>query len=239
MAQKAKVEARVGIFVFIGLVILVYFVIHIGDIRLFSTSYNLKVFFGFANGIKVNAPVRVAGVDAGEVKRINIFFDPQNKKTRVEITFWVKKDTQIPRDSQVMINTLGLLGEKYLEIIPGSSYADLFKDGDILLGEDPVSMEEIGNLGRRIATKLEESIESINKVLKDEELRLSLKQAIGNLNQISQEMNVILDKINKGEGTIGRLIYDDNLYADLDAFVNDLKAHPWKLLFRPKEESKR
>ncbi|MDP1852757.1 MAG: MlaD family protein [Candidatus Omnitrophota bacterium] len=237
MTQRTRIEAKVGIFVFVALVILVYFVTKIGDIRLLSTGYNLKVFFGFANGLKVNSPVRVAGVDAGEVKKINVYFDPQTKKTRVEIAFWVKKDTQIPRDSEVMINTLGLLGEKYLEVIPGSDYTTLFKDGDVLLGDDPVSMEEIGNLGRRIATKLEESIDSLNKVIKDEELRLSLKQAVSNLNQVGQELNTVLDKINKGEGMIGKLIYDDSLYQDLDSFVNDLKAHPWKLLFRPKEES--
>lgn len=239
MNPKSRVEARVGIFVFIALGILVYFVNKIGDLRLLNSGYNLTVFFGFANGLKQNAPVRVAGVDSGEVRKINVYFDPQTKKTRVEISFWIKKDKQVPRDSKLMINTLGLLGEKYLEVIPGSDYANLFKDGDILLGEDPVSMEEIGNLGRRIATKLEESIESLNKVLKDEELRLSFKQAVGNLNQVSQELSLTLNKINKGEGTIGRFIYDDSLYQNLDIFVNDLKAHPWKLLFRPKEASEK
>lgn len=239
MAYKTRVGAKVGIFVFIGLIILVYFVIHIGDIQLLSSGYKLKVFFGFANGIKINAPVRVAGVDAGEVRRINVYFDPQTKKTRVEISFWVKNDTKIPRDSEVMINTLGLLGEKYLEIIPGANYEDLFKDGDILLGDDPVSMEEIGNLGRRIATKLEDTLSGLNKVVGDEELQRSLRQTIDNLNNVSTSLNTILDKINKGEGTVGRLIYDDSLYQDLDSFVKDLKTHPWKLLFRPKEASRK
>lgn len=235
MAHRAKVEARVGIFVFIALAILVYFVWHIGDFNLFISGYDLKVVFGFANGLKINAPVRVAGVDAGEVRNIRIFYDLQTQKTRVEVSFWVKNDTKIPRDSQVMINTLGLLGEKYLEVIPGSNYADLFRNGDILLGEDPVSMEEIGNLGRKIATKLEISLEAINKLVNDDQLRLSLKQAADNLGQLTDKLNLILNKINSGEGTLGKFVYDETLYQDLEALVADLKEHPWKLFFRSKK----
>lgn len=234
MTHKAKVEAKVGIFVFISLIILVYFVMHIGDIRLLSSGYNLKVFFGFANGLKISAPVRVAGVDAGEVRDMKVFFDPEAKKTRVEVSFWVRNETKIPRDSRVMINTLGLLGEKYLEILPGSDYSNLFKDGDILAGEDPVSMEEIGHLGRRIAVKLEEVMESLNQVVGDEKLQLSLKETVENLDHLTREMRLILDKINKGEGTVGRFIYDDSIYQDLEIMVSDLKANPWKLLYRPK-----
>ena len=237
MAHKTRVEAKVGIFVFVGLIILVYFVMHIGDIRLLSSGYNLKVFFGFANGIKINAPVRVAGVDAGEVRNINVFFDPASKKTRVEIAFWVKNDTKIPRDSEVMINTLGLLGEKYLEIIPGSDYSNLFKGGDVLTGEDPVSMEEIGKLGRRIAAKIEDSIESLNELLKNEELQESLTGTAKNMDELTGKMNLALDKINRGEGTIGKFIYDEDIHQDVEAFVADLRAHPWKLLYRPKEEA--
>jgi len=235
VTHKAKIEARVGIFVFVGLIILVYFVIHIGDLKLLASGYNLKVYFGFANGIKINAPVRVAGVDAGEVRDIKVFFDPGLEKTRVEVSFWVKNDTKIPKDSQVMINTLGILGEKYLEILPGSDYSNLFKDGDILPGEDPVSMEEIGNLGRRIALKLEEGIGSLNGLLGDKELKDSLRGTIANLNEMSEKINITLDKINKGEGTVGGFIHSDNIYQNLEALSADLKANPWKLLYRPKE----
>ncbi|HDZ77525.1 MAG TPA: MCE family protein [Candidatus Omnitrophica bacterium] len=233
MAQKTRIEAKVGIFVFVGLIILVYFVTHIGDLHFLSSGYDLKVFFGFANGIKINAPVRVAGVDAGEIRKINVFFDPASKKTRVEISFWVKNDTKIPRDSEVMINTLGLLGEKYLEVIPGSDYSNLFKDGDILTGEDPVSMEELGKLGRRIAGKIENSIESLNELLKDEDIKESLTETVKNLDKLTNKINLVLDKINRGEGTVGKFIYDEGIYQDLEAFMADLKAHPWKLLYRP------
>lgn len=235
MTYKTRVEAKVGIFVFIGLVILVYFVMHIGDIHFLTSGYDLKVYFGFANGIKVNAPVRVAGVDAGEVRSIKVDFDPEIQKTRVKIIFWIRHGTEIPRDSRVMINTLGILGEKYLEILPGTDYANLLKKNDILTGEDPVSMEELGNLGRRIATKLEETIDSLNQIIKDEKLQASLKNTIINLDQVSLELSVILNKINKGEGTLGKFIYDEGIYQDLEILVEDLKANPWKLLYRPKE----
>ncbi|MFQ5681014.1 MAG: MlaD family protein, partial [Candidatus Omnitrophota bacterium] len=239
MANRTRVEARVGIFVFISLVILVYFLMRIGDFDIFRSGYNLKVFFGFANGIKVSAPVRVAGVDAGEVRSINVFFDPQENKTRVEISFWVRETTRIPVDSKVMINTLGLLGEKYLEILPGVDYSNLFKDGDVLTGNDPVPMEEIGDLGRRVVVKLEESIDSLNGLINDKDMHAHIKQAVDNFSRISQQMDDMLTAINNSRGTVGKFIYDASIYDDMQAMIKDLRDHPWKLLYRGKDKRRR
>lgn len=88
---KSKLELKVGIFVFIGLVILVTFVLLIGDIRTWRAGYNINFKFGFINGVKVGAPIRFAGVDVGEVKDIKIIFNSAKQKTDVVILGWLKK----------------------------------------------------------------------------------------------------------------------------------------------------
>ena len=212
MLKGRKIELRVGIFVFVAMIILVMFIFLISDFRFFKQGYYVKLIFGFASGVKIGAPVRLAGVDVGEVKTIRIFRKPQMDKAKVEISVWLKKEAIIPQDSRVQINTLGLLGEKYVEIIPGSDYSSLVGEGNILIGEDPISMQELSSFGKDIALKLDQAISGLNKIVADEEFQVSLKDTIENLEQASNSLNLILGRIEKGEGSVGKLINDDTLY---------------------------
>lgn len=199
---KSKLELKVGIFVFIGLIILVTFVLLIGDIKTWRSGYNVKFKFSFINGVKIGAPVRFAGVDVGEVKDIKIIFNSQDQKIDVEILGWLRNDVNIPVDSTVWVNTLGLLGEKYIEIMPGKNYSVLVKPNDTLIGNDPIAMQEVGELAKKIAEDVDKSIEKL---------------------------------INK-EGTVGKLLYDDTIYKELEALVVDIRKHPWKLFWKTKEK---
>jgi phospholipid/cholesterol/gamma-HCH transport system substrate-binding protein len=208
MAQNTRsLEFKVGIFVFVGILILSWFVFRIGDVKLSTGGYHLRVMFGFANGIKIGAPVRVAGVDKGEVKEIKLTHSTDGKPT-VFIRIWMDGDTQIPVDSRAWVNTLGLLGEKYLEIIPGQDYNKLLVADSLLVGEDPTSVQEVTDLAKDIALQVKDTLNTLNSVLTD---------------------------MHEGRGTIGKLFTDDRLYTDIEEMFADLKKHPWKLLYRPKE----
>jgi phospholipid/cholesterol/gamma-HCH transport system substrate-binding protein len=207
MAQNTKsLEFKVGIFVFIGIMILSWFIFRIGDVKLTTSGYHLRVLFGFANGIKIGAPVRVAGVDKGEVKEIKLTHSADGKPT-VFIRIWLEGDTQIPVDSRAWVNTLGLLGEKYLEIIPGKDYNKILVADGLLVGEDPTSVQEVTDLAKDIALQVKDTLSTLNSVLTD---------------------------MHEGRGTIGKLFTDDRLYTDIEEMFADLKKHPWKLLYRPK-----
>jgi phospholipid/cholesterol/gamma-HCH transport system substrate-binding protein len=65
---KTKLELKVGVFVFIGLVLLAVLILSIGGFKTWTSGYNINFIFHFVNGVKVGAPVRYAGVDVGEVK---------------------------------------------------------------------------------------------------------------------------------------------------------------------------
>jgi phospholipid/cholesterol/gamma-HCH transport system substrate-binding protein len=195
-------ELKVGVFVFLGLIILVIFVLSIGRFKTWTSGYEVKFVFNFVNGIKVGGPVRFAGLDVGEVKKIN-FIPPINKeKTSIEIVCWVRRDVRIPIDSTIWVNTLGLLGEKYIEIMPGKDYSHCMVANDSLVGVDPIPMHEVVRLAKDITENIDESIV----------------------------------KIKNKEGTLGKLIYEDTIYNELEAFVTDIRKHPWKLFRVTKEK---
>lgn len=150
---RTKLELKVGIFVFFGLLILVVFILSIGGFKSWTQGYRVKINFDFINGVKIGAPVRFAGIDVGDVKKINFIFLPEGPK--VEVTAWVKKDIKIPQDSTVWVNTLGLLGEKYIEIMPGKDWKNIVAQGRPINGRNPVAMHEVAELVKNMANDFE------------------------------------------------------------------------------------
>ncbi len=239
MFTRSNFELKVGIFIFIGIVILSVIVFSIGNFYSVKRGYTLDVIFNFANGISVGAPVRYAGVEIGEVQAIDVYFDENENSPMVKLFIWVSQNTWINEDAKATINTLGLLGEKYLEIVPGSKEARLLKKGDTLRGQDPVSTEELTRGTQETIAKLDSMIKSINKIVGDEELRISLKNTISNMESLTADLRDLVGIAKGKEGTIGRLLTDDKLYNDIDEMILDIKKNPWKLLYRPKEVKKK
>ncbi|MFA5411189.1 MAG: MlaD family protein [Candidatus Omnitrophota bacterium] len=195
---RTKLELKVGIFVFLGLVILTVFVLSIGGFKTWTMGYRVNFSYNFVNGVKVGGPVRFAGVDVGVIKRIKFFTPEGEKEEKVVLQCWIKQDIKIPLDSTAWINTLGVLGEKYIEIMPGKDYQHYLKPGESLKGEDPLPMHEVFRMVRS-------TVEGLNA------------------------------GINNKQGTIGRLLHEDTVYKNLEAFTDDIRRHPWKLLKKTKE----
>lgn len=228
MPMEKNLEFKVGLFVFIALVGLSFFIFSITDSPFLEEGASLKAVFGFANGLKKSAPVRVAGVDDGLVKDISLFFDPQDRKMKAKIDLWVKKDLKIPQDSTVMINQLGLMGEKYVEIIPGVDTTAFWQDGQTVVGIDPIAQEAI-------AQKIMEVATGMDKVFNNEENKSYVGNTLKNLNLVMGNLGQITSDIKGGKGTLGMFLYDGRLYDDLQGLTADLKQNPWKLLYRPKK----
>lgn len=198
---KSKLELKVGVFVFFGLVILVLFVLMIGNFRTWSLGYRINVMFNFINGVKVGAPVRFAGVDTGEVKSISIVFVDHNPQAKVKVVCWLKNVAKVPRDSTVWVNTLGLLGEKYVEIMPGTDFQDTLKENETLIGRDPIATHEVAEMAK-------DTLENLGGIFKE---------------------------VNSGQGNVGKLVYDDTIYKELEGLVRDLRLNPWKIFWKTKE----
>jgi len=159
---KTKMELKVGVFVFTGLVILAAFVLSIGGMKTWSSGYRVHFIFNFVNGVKLGAPVRFAGVDVGQVKNIKFIIPAKDLPTKVDIICWIKKEIQIPTDSTVWVNTLGLLGEKYVEVMPGKDYGKCLAENEQIAGQDPIPMQEVTDLAKKIADDIDNILVGIN-----------------------------------------------------------------------------
>jgi phospholipid/cholesterol/gamma-HCH transport system substrate-binding protein len=163
MDKQSNIELKVGFFVFIGIIIFTYIVFSIGDFYVFKPGYRIKVRFGFIDGIQAAAPLRYAGVEAGKVEAIKVFYNQEIKKTQIELTAWVAEDIHIEKDAQAYINTLGVVGEKYLEILPGSAEVGYLKNGDMITGNDSVPMEKITQRAYKITEDLQATLSSLRE----------------------------------------------------------------------------
>ena len=202
MSEKT-LELKVGIFIFIGIILLFIIVFSIGKIYVFQPGYRISVLFNFAGGLSAAAPVRLAGVEIGEVDNIKIFYDEEISTTRIEVLTWIKKDVRIEKNSIVRVNALGLLGEKYLEIMPGSKESGFLEEGGVLTGEDPIMMDVLA----------------------------------GELKALADSTAVIMGRLERGEGTIGKLLVEEKIYNDLELLVEDIRKHPWKLFHKTKDKN--
>jgi phospholipid/cholesterol/gamma-HCH transport system substrate-binding protein len=193
-------ELKVGVFIMIGVAILFIIVFSIGDINLVKRGYRIKVDFNFVDGIGSSAPVRVSGVGVGQIDGLKLYYDEKEKKTKAQLNAWVREGVKIEEDAVATISTLGFMGEKYMEISPGTPGKNFLKNGDLLVGKDPVSMAKV----------------------------------FENLSGLTESVKVIVDRLKNGEGTIGKLLTRDKIHQDLEAFVEDIKNNPWKLLNKPR-----
>ncbi|MFH1855809.1 MAG: MlaD family protein [Candidatus Omnitrophota bacterium] len=234
--KKSNFELKVGIFVVLSLIILMVIVLRIEDFSFFKKGYTMHVIFNYVSALDVGAPVDLSGVAAGEVKYMEIFYNENLAKTQVDVTVWMKEGITIRKNSIARIKTLGLLGEKYIELTPGYIENDILVEGDVLFGQDPIEMEDLMETVNRASEDLDQTIVSINSVIGDYNFRQALKQSVINFEQASSRIDSVLTKIDEAQGTIGRLIGEDKIYRDLEELVADLKRNPWKLLHKTKEK---
>src|SRR3990167_2600806 len=138
--KKESLELKVGIFVFLGLAALSLLVFKAGDFYM-KPGYTVRFIFDFVSGIDKGSVVRLAGVNVGEVSGIHIIRNEEGA-TQAEVMARIEQGVTIEEDADVRINTLGLLGEKYVEILPGTTGNKLLGDGDTLGGKTPILLEK-------------------------------------------------------------------------------------------------
>ncbi len=177
--------ARLGIFIFFGTVLLVISIFLLGSKeKLFTRTSEVKSYFSQIEGLKSGAPVRLSGYDIGSVSSISFAADSTAK---VEVKMRIDNALKhfIHLDSEAAIETEGLVGKKIVTITAGSADAPEIGDGGVIRSKNPVNISAI----------MEET-ESI----------------MGNIKDLTKEFSEIFSKVNKGEGSIGRLVNDDQLY---------------------------
>lgn len=179
--------AKLGLFIFIGTVLLVLAIFLVGNKdSLFSDNIVVKTYFDDVQGLRTGASVRLNGLSIGSVGDIKLM---EKNFYKVEVTLKVKREYQqfIRLDSEAAIETEGIIGSKIVIVTPGSRENEMVSDGGVIMSQAAVNMSQI------IA-----ETQSIMGYMKD----------------LTKDLSNILYKVNNGEGTFGKLVNDDQLYIE-------------------------
>ncbi len=182
-------EIKIGLFLGIGLVILALFVFIVGDLsNLFQKKgYTLYAYFQSVSGLEKKTVVRLAGVKVGSVEDIRL------KGNQAEVKMSINLDIEISKDATVTLASLGLLGEKFIEIIPGKG-EEMAQPGDSLGSLPSVGFDQLGVMLSSLGDEIKETSRSLRELLGEEESRTSLKEIFQNISSFSSELNDFLQQ---------------------------------------------
>ncbi|MEX2484077.1 MAG: MlaD family protein [Brumimicrobium sp.] len=193
--HKEKFKIRLGLFVVGGLVLFMLALFIIGKQKnLFDSVITVSTTFFNVSGLQVGNNVRFSGINVGTVDKISIIND-----STVHVNMLVKTSVQqfIKNDSEISIGSEGLIGDRLLSISQGSTKAPMVKDGQILVSTEPVETDAI--------------IESLETTAMNAEV-------------ISMELSEIMQNINNGKGTLGRLIKDTTIAENLSKTMDNIES---------------
>jgi len=192
-------QLRVGITVIVASLTLgLLLFLMSGTAGLFTPRITLKSYFDNAQGLRAGAPVRLSGVDIGNVSQIRIVPDRDKQLTPVEVTMRVstKYIYALRRDSVTSLDTAGVLGETYLDIDSSQAVGATARDGDTL----PTQVHP-----------------DFNQVVR------ASQSTLQNLDALLKRADRILAFAESGKGSLGKLIYDPTLYNRFSATVADFQ----------------
>ncbi len=217
--EQLTPETKVGVVVVLILLLFMYMTLTVGKYSVFrEVGYRVVVLFDSIAGLDPQAPVKMAGVPIGRVEQIELV------EGRARVTVRVKPTVQLRRGAEAAIRSTGLLGEKYLEISQGRG--EPLGDGAVIRSKEEAGTfdEMLGRLGE-IATDLKAVTSSLRQAIGSEEGRAALQETVTNIRDLTRglaHLSRIVEKIEGGEGTLGRLVNDPSLYDRLNETVQDL-----------------
>ena len=213
MQKKERFLIKLGLFVIVGLALLVVTVYYIGkEKNLFGPTFTLKVQFKSVSGLKVGNNVRFSGINVGTINDIVLTSD-----STVQVVMVIKKKIQkfIKSDAQASIGSDGLMGDKVLTIINGKSSAKLVDDNAYILCKNAVeiddimmsakaSVDNVGIITEQLALftyKINNSNGLLTTLIADNEMSESIKNTLNNLQTSSNNFTAFTNKLNNGNLT--------------------------------------
>jgi len=225
-------QLRVGITVLVATVtffVLIFFMS--GTVSPFSRKLRLRSYFENAAGLVKGAPVRVAGVDIGNVADIHIIAAPDRKLTPVEVIMKVSTDraANLHTDSRATLATAGVLGATFVDIDSSHASGPQVKDNAELPTTETPALQDVlkssqGTIDKLnvILTRVDDIVSaiqngkgSVGKIINDPELYNRANTTIAQLQKLTNQ-------VSEGKGSIGKLLYSDELYDRINDSVTKL-----------------
>ncbi|MDG2306442.1 MAG: MlaD family protein [Candidatus Binatia bacterium] len=226
--SERKREMIVGLFVLFGVGAAVFMVVMLGsEQRIFEDRFQLRAIFGNVSGMRVGAPVFVAGLSVGTVEQLR-FVQPgearrqdpggpgappaEDRVSEIEVVIKIEERfrQQIRQDSIATVGSVGLLGDKSIEVSVGSASEPVVEPGAVLTTVDPLSLTDVLDEVQPMAKKLEQILGDISiltgQMSSDDSTLMTGLDSLSN----------ILQKVDRGEGTIGALVNSSTTVDELD-----------------------
>ena len=179
---------RTGSFVLLGVVALMAGIFLVGSQEgLFHPTFQVSAYFTSVAGVRSGSAVRMAGVDIGTVDKVEV--SPSDTKVRVDMNLDSRMHGFVKKDSYATIVPEGLVGNYYIDVTVGSRTGEQIEDGDIIQGREAM----------RLSTVLDSTVVILE-----------------NIRDASDKLNQILTIVQKGHGTLGKLIANDDIYNHLE-----------------------
>ena len=221
-------ELRVGILAILGFVILAAALVLIsGGQGFFTEKYTLKTYLQSASGLRKGSLIWLAGIEVGNVSQVNISPSKDTNKA-VEVVMRIEKRYQksIREDSEATLGSIGLLGDKYIDISRGSEpHPILSENGEVPSSVD-ADIKRIFQNSNDLVANLGDLVDKINEITGKVNIgQGTLGRLINdptmfkNLNEASGELQELVTEIKSGEGVIGRLISERVLYDNFQTII--------------------
>ena len=213
MSKVFMNEVKTGFLVILCLGILAALTVMAGNFAVFDETYKIKAIFTNVAGVEADAPVRLSGVEVGKVDSIKFNY----KKTggmNILIDMTLERKAKLREGALAKVATLGLMGEKYIELTPGEEGSAIIKANSTIPGKDPADMDAIV-----------------------EEAQAMMKTASATMDNISKLAANLNDAVKDNKSGIDEIV--DNLKAttqNFEEFSDDIKRNPWKLLVKGREK---
>jgi len=242
--SNLSIEAKVGIFVVIGMIILGYMAMRLDKLGFkMDKGYDVNVYFDSASGLEEDVSVEIAGVEVGRVHKILL------EDGKALVILRIDSKVKLRKDVKASIRGKGILGDKYVMLVQGSPAAPLIEpDGRIVSAVSTTDLDSLMNVLGEVAKNINKLTRSFANVLGGEKGEASLLSIIDsmkavaetlnktvqenneelvkiitNLSEFSVTINEIASKINKGEGSIGKLIKEEDTVEKLNGTLASLK----------------
>jgi len=227
----------VGAFVIDGVLLFGAGLFLIGNRRmLFNRTFEVYAEFANVAGLEDGAKVRVAGMDAGEVKTIHV---PATPSARFRVTLRIREDLHplIRVDSVATIQTDGLVGNKFVQVEAGTDQAQTVAPNGTIRSREAFELSAM-------LQRMDDTVELVNKTITD--LKGGIDQALGSITdtaneaqalmndvggeareimastqKVSDNVNQIVAGVREGKGTVGKLLVDDTIYTSVKGMVAD------------------
>ena len=227
-------QLRVGITVIVASLTLGFLLFLMsGTAGLLTPRITVKSYFDNAEGLRVGAPVRLSGVDIGNVTKIAIVSSRDKQLTPVEVTMKIstKYHGSLRRDSVTSLETAGVLGETYLDIDSAQALGELLQDGDTLPTQVHPDFNQVVRASQSTLQNLDALLKRADRILAFAE---SGKGSLGKLiydptlyNRFSLtvgDFQKIVEQVGNGEGSLGRLISRNDAYDKFIATLDKINA---------------